>query len=135
MEDNPISMYETVIDRYGKKHKVYSVRFKDVRTVTKFTEKYSPDAFGMYILSPVLDEDGNPEVDRDGNINYNNGFYDDLLEVIELALDERESREQIETWLDVNTAREIVMVFLGLSQFKKKVMSSLTPNGEISLPQ
>ena len=132
MDSNVLSTYEVVVDRYGKKHKVFSVRFKDVKTVTKFTESYSFDMFPAYLLAPVLDEDGKPEVDKDGHIVYDNGFYDDLMEVIELALDGRETREQIDEWLDMATAQEIVDKFLGLSQFKKKLNQVAMLNGAIS---
>lgn len=132
MDENVLSVYETVVDRYGKKHKVFSVRFKDVKTVTKFTESYSPELFPAYLLAPVLDEDGKPEVDKDGHIVYDNGFYDDLMEVIELALDGRETKDQIDAWLDMSTAQEIVEKFLGLSQFKKKLNQVATLNGVIS---
>ena len=73
METNTISMYETVIDRNNKKHKVFSVRFKDLQIVTSFTEKYNPDFLTMYLLAPVS-EDGEVARDKDGNIDYNNGF-------------------------------------------------------------
>lgn len=132
MDDNVLSTYEVVADRYGKKHKVFSVRFKDVKTVTKFTESYSPELFPAYLLAPVLDEDGKPELDKDGHIVYDNGFYDDLMEVIELALDGRETREQIDEWLDMATAQEVVEKFLGLSQFKKKLNQAAMLNGAIS---
>lgn len=119
---NTIAMYETVTDRHNKKHKVYSVRFKDLQTVTSFTEKYNPDYFGEYMLAPVINEDGNVDIDSEGNINYDNGFHDDLMEIVLLALDNRETREQVEEWLDLVIAREIILKFLGLSQFKKKLM-------------
>lgn len=118
--DNTLTLYETVRDRYGKKHRIYSVRFKDLQIVTEFTEKYNPDAFGYYALAPVMDEDGNIERKPDGSINYDNGFLDDLYEMVGLALDHRETREQIEEWLDLDLAKEIIKVFLGLSSFKKK---------------
>ena len=73
----------------------------------------------IYVLDHVS-EDGEILKDKDGNIDYNNGFKDDLLEIIECALDYRESREQIEEWLDMAIAKEIINTFLGLSQFKKK---------------
>lgn len=117
--DNTISVYDVVIDRNNKKHKVFSVRFKDLQTVTSFTEKYNPDCFGMYLLAPVLDDDGNV-VNKDGSIDYNNGFYDDLMEIIELALDGRETRDEIDQWLDMAIAKEIVMKFLGLSTMQPK---------------
>ena len=134
MDSNVLSTYEVVVDRYGKKHKVFSVRFRDVKTVTSFTEKYSPDLFPAYLLAPVLDEDGQPEVDKDGHIIYDNGFYDDLMELVEIALDGRESREQIDEWLDMATAQEVVEKFLGLSQFKKKLSPMVRASGETSLP-
>ncbi len=121
MENNTISMYETVVDRNNKKHKVFSVRFKDMQIVTSFTEHYDPRFLSMYMLAPVV-EDGEVVKDKDGKIDYNNGFHDDLLEIIECALDYRESREQIEEWLDMALAKEIIEKFLGMSQFKKKVM-------------
>ena len=133
METNTISMYETVLDRNNKKHKVFSVRFKDLQIVTSFTEKYNPDFLTMYLLAPVS-EDGEVVKDKDGNIDYNNGFKDDLLEIIECALDYRESREQIEEWLDMAIAKEIINTFLGLSQFKKKAMERKRLKGETYLP-
>lgn len=120
--ENTLTLYETIRDRNGKKHRIYSARFKDLQTITDFTEKYNADTFGLYMLAPVLDENGEVERDADGNINYNNGFVDDLMEIVELALDHRETREQIEEWLDLDIAKEIVLMFLGLSSFKKKQM-------------
>lgn len=119
-DDNVIGLYEIVRDRYGKKHKVYSARFKDLHTIMNFTQHYSPDSFGLYMLAPVIDKDGEVDMDAEGNINYDNGFYDDLMEMIEMALDHRETREQIEEWLDIEVARNIIMVYLRVSQFKKK---------------
>ena len=51
--DNVIGLYEIVRDRYGKKHKVYSAKFKDLHTIMNFTQHYSPDSFGLYMLAPV----------------------------------------------------------------------------------
>ncbi|MDY6350400.1 MAG: hypothetical protein SPL62_07915 [Selenomonas sp.] len=119
-DENVLSLYEVIRDRDGRKHRVYSARFKDLQTITSFTERYNADGFGYYMLAPVLDEDGNVEHKSDGSINYDNGFLDDLFEIVELALDHRESREQIEAWLDIELARQIVVTFLGLSSFKKK---------------
>lgn len=132
-DGNVIGLYEIVRDRYGKKHKVYSARFKDLHTIMNFTQHYSPDSFGLYMLAPVIDKDGEVDMDAEGNINYDNGFYDDLMEMIEMALDHREAREQIEEWLDIEVARNIIMVYLRVSQFKKNSPLSLEkkPIGEI----
>lgn len=119
INDNVIGLYEIVRDRYGKKHKVYSAKLKDMQTVTHFTERYNPDSFGLYLFSPVVDADGEIDMDAEGNINYDNGFRDDLMEIIDLALDHRESRKQIDEWLDLDVARLIILTFLRVSQFKK----------------
>lgn len=119
-KENTLTLYRTIRDRYGKKHKVFSARFKDLQTVTEFTSKYAPDAFAEYAFAPVIDEDGNIERNRDGQINIDNGFADDVLEIVELALDHKESKGQIMEWLDLETAREIVLILLGMSSFKKK---------------
>ena len=121
-EENTLTVYKTIKDRYGKKHRVYSARFKDMQTITEFTTKYSPMAFSLYALAPVLDGDGNPETTKDGKIRFDNGFVDDLLEMVDLALDHKESKEEIMEWLDIETAKEIVNLLLGLSSFKKKQM-------------
>ena len=119
-EENTLSVYRIVRDRYGKKHKVYSARFKDIQTVTDFTTKYDPSSFALYAMAPVIDEDGEVETLPDGRINFDNGFADDVMEIVELALDHRETREQINEWLDLETAAQIVELLLGLSTFKKK---------------
>ena len=120
-EENVVSVYRTVKDRYGKKHKIYSARFKDIQTVTDFTTKYDPESFALYAMAPVIDEDGEIEQTPDGKVNFDNGFVDDVLEIVELALDHRETKEQINEWLDLEVAKEIVLLLLGMSTFKKKL--------------
>ena len=120
-EENVVSVYRTVKDRHGKKHKVYSARFKDIQTVTDFTTKYDPGSFALYAFAPVVDEDGELDVLPDGRVNFDNGFADDVMEIVELALDHRETKEQINEWLDLEVAAEIVQLLLGLSAFKKKL--------------
>ena len=119
-EENSVSVYRVIRDRYGKKHKVYSARFKDIQTVTDFTTKYDPASFALYAMAPVIDEDGEVDTLPDGRVNFDNGFADDVMEIVELALDYRETREQINEWLDLETAAQIVELLLGLSTFKKK---------------
>lgn len=53
-EENTLSVYRTVRDRYGKKHRGYSARFKDILKVTDFTTKYDPQSFALYAMYPVL---------------------------------------------------------------------------------
>ena len=123
--ENTLTLYETIRDRNGKKHRIYSARFKDLQTITDFTEKYNADSFGLYMLAPVVDEDGNVERDADGNINYNNGFLDDLMEIVDLALDHRETREQIEEWLDLDIAKEIVLTMRDIEELRINQLEDL----------
>lgn len=75
-----------VRDRYGKKHKVYSEWFKNIQTVNDFTTKYDSESFALYVMAPVIVEDGEVDMLMDGRVNFNNGFADDVLEIVELAL-------------------------------------------------
>lgn len=118
--DNTLSCYQVIVDRKGKKHRVYSARFKDLQTITDFTTKYEPGHLDMYALAPVLDDNGELMFDNNGNIIFDNGFQNDLFEIIEIALDHRETREEIEQWLDFVLAEEIITMLLSLSSFKKK---------------
>ena len=49
-------------------------------------------------------------------------FMSGIYEIIEMALDYKETREEIKEWLDFNLITLIIQEFLGLSQFKKKQM-------------
>lgn len=121
-QENTLSCYSIITDRKGKKHRIYSARFKDLQTITDFTTKYEPGHLDMYALAPVLDDDGQLMYDDDGNIVFDTGFQDDLFEIIGIALDHRETREEIEQWLDFVLAEEIIVMLLNLSSFKKKQM-------------
>ena len=120
-EKDSFSCYETVKDRNGKKHKIYSVMVNDRFTVAKFMETYNPDLLFMRFIQPVIDSDGIEEIDANGDPVYDSEPVDDLLEIIDLALDKRESREEILKWLDIDTANEIIFRFARMSQLKKKL--------------
>lgn len=113
--------YEVVKDRSGKKHKVYSVMIKDRMVLSRFLETYNPDTLFLRLMQPKLDIDDIPERDADNNIVYDDEPVNELVEIIALALDGKESTTQINQWLDLDIANEIIAVTTRLSQFKKKV--------------
>ena len=83
----------------------------------------------MYLQVQMLDiwyeDNGEPKQNENGQVMYmyqNDSFMNGIYEVIELALNYKETREQILEWLDFKLIEEIITIFLGLSQFKKKVM-------------
>lgn len=116
--------YSEIKDREGKVHKVYSCKLKDLNKLTKFTTSYNPLYLQIQALEPWLDEKGEPKLDENKDPMFmfqNPEFMDGIYEIIEMALDHKEKREDIEKWLDFKLINEIVQEFLGLSQFKKKV--------------
>lgn len=124
-KDNIFKIYEEIKDRSGKIHRVYSCKLKDLPKLTTFTTKYNPMFLRIQALDPWLDDKGNKKTDKDGNLMFmyqNPEFMDGIYEIIELALNNEETKEQIEEWIDFNLIIEIIQVFLGLSQFKKKLM-------------
>ena len=123
--DDIFKIYEEVKDREGKIHRVYSCKLKDLAKLTTFTTKYNPMFLQVQALDPWLDEKGNKKTDKDGNLMFmyqNPEFMDGIYEIIELALNNAETKEQIQEWIDFNLITEIIQIFLGLSQFKKKLM-------------
>ena len=83
----------------------------------------------MYLQVQMLDiwyeDNGEPKQNENGQVMYmyqNDSFMNGIYEVIELALNYKETKEQILEWLDFKLIEEIITIFLGLSQFKKKVM-------------
>lgn len=123
--ENLLGFYETIKDRDGKAHRVYSCKIKDLCKLKEFTTKYNPVYLQIQALEPWLDDEGKPKMDEDGNallMFQNPEFMDGIYEVVEMALDYKETRKDIEKWLDFSLLVDIVQTFLGLSQFKKKVM-------------
>lgn len=116
---------EKVVDRDGNSHEIYSCKLKDLNKLTAFTSKYNPMYLQVQMLDIWLDESGEPKVDMNGNTMYmyqNDSFMNGIYEIIELALNYKETRKQILEWLDFKLIEEIITIFLGLSQLKKKVM-------------
>ena len=81
----------------------------------------------MYLQVQMLDiwyeDNGEPKQNENGQVMYmyqNDSFMNGIYEVIELALNYKETKEQILEWLDFKLIEEIITIFLGLSQFKKK---------------
>lgn len=118
--------YEIVKDRNGKKHKVYSALYKDRKTIAKFASTYNPeeDTLVFRMLVPKLDEEGIPMRDNSGNYIYDDEPVEELLEIIEMALDHKEPREEILEWLDLDTANRIILSYVKQSNFQKKKKSS-----------
>lgn len=116
---------EKVVDRDGKYHEIYSCKLKDLNKLTEFTSKYNPMYLQVQMLDIWLNEDGGAKLDANGNVMYmyqNDDFMNGIYEIIELALNYKETKEQILEWLDFKLIEEIIQIFLGLSQFKKKAM-------------
>lgn len=117
-------LYSEVIDREGNSHKVYSCKLKDLNKLVKFTMAYNPLYLQIQALEPWLDEKGEQKLDEKKEPMFmfqNPTFMNGIFEVLEMALDYKETRKEIEEWIDFKLINEIIQEFLGLSQFKKKV--------------
>ena len=100
-------------------------KLKDLNKLTEFTSKYNPMYLQVQMLDIWYEDNGEPKQNENGQVMYmyqNDSFMNGIYEVIELALNYKETREQILEWLDFKLIEEIITIFLGLSQFKKKVM-------------
>lgn len=119
--NNIYTLCEVIYDRRGKKHKIYPCPILHLDTVTKFLAKTNYDfIFANFLVS---DMDETNTVMRDevtGEYIRGHKFLDELLDVVEIALDFKESREDITQWLDISMAKEIVETLIGMSQLKKK---------------
>lgn len=126
MENNSFfGLYKEITDREGKKHKIYSCKIKDLNKLVDFTSKYNPVYLQIQALELWVDDNGEPKLDENKKPMYmyqNPSFIDGIYEIIEMALDFKETREEIKEWLDFNLITLIIKEFLGLSQFKKKQM-------------
>ena len=123
--DKLLGYYETIKDRTGKMHRIYSCKLKDLCKLKEFTTKYNPIYLQIQALEPWLDEEGKPKLDKDNTpllMFQNPEFMDGIYEVVLMALDYKETKEEITEWLDFNLLIEIIQIFLGISQFKKKEM-------------
>ena len=100
-------------------------KFIVLNKLTEFTSKYNPMYLQVQMLDIWYEDNGEPKQNENGQVMYmyqNDSFMNGIYEVIELALNYKETKEQILEWLDFKLIEEIITIFLGLSQFKKKVM-------------
>lgn len=102
MNSIPLTSGSVIVDRFGVEHKAHSVLLKDMKKLRELLPKIDP----IVTVNNVLDTDDNGEPDLSA--------YEALLEIIKMTLDEKQSKRQIEKWLDAETARKIVKVALDL---------------------
>ena len=102
MNSIPLTSGSVIVDRFGVEHKVHSVLLKDMKKLRELLPKIDP----IVTVNNVLDTDDSGEPDFSA--------YKALLEIIKMTLDEKQSKCQIEKWLDAEIARKIVKVALDL---------------------
>lgn len=111
--------FEIITDRNGKEHKIYSAMMAwkdDLRHLaTKFSDM---NIFSNFFNVKI--EDGQPVFGEDGFPEYDDTAFDAILEIIYLALNKKETKEQIMEWLDIKLTREIYEIFCDISGYKKK---------------
>ncbi len=111
--------FEVIVDRYGKEHKIFPALLKDFAEIRHLTMKFNDQAMLANILQPKFEEDGTLVKTEDGDIEYDNSAIEAMLEIIVMALNGKESREQIDKWLDFKIARRIIEIYYDISHLKK----------------
>lgn len=125
MEKNVYTNAVIVLDAEGKKHRVYPAPILKVSEVAAFVATVNVDFLFSMFLVPDVDVDGSIlRDDESGKVVYGKAAMEEALDIVEIALRWKESREDISKWLDVCTLQQILLALIGLSQIeetKKKV--------------
>ncbi|WP_371380742.1 hypothetical protein [Sporomusa aerivorans] len=129
MAENKYTHSVLIYDADNKKHKVYPVPLLYIQEVAQFLSKINPDFLFSNFMIAETDEYGTLERAEDGKLIYGITFTEELLEIVEIALRFKESKEDIRKWLDIGVTQEIVQVLIGLSQVKKKTEQTESQNG------
>ena len=120
---NVYTLCETVVDFDGKKHKVYPTPWEYTQNVSYLLSKLNIDfPFNSLMINDIEISDGITGIKRldNGHISYGQEIKDEIIEVIEIGLRFKETKEQIKKWMDIGLAKEIIEIMIGLSQIKKK---------------
>ena len=121
MED--FKAFEIIVDRFNKEHKIYPALLKDFAEIRHLTMKFNDQAMLANILQPKFESDGTLVKTDDGDIEYDNSAIDAMMEVILMALNGKENKEQVEKWLDFKIARRIIEIYYDISHLKKNEMT------------
>lgn len=106
--------FEVIEDRNGNEHFIYAAMLDWKDKIRYFMKKLDhPDILAYDILKPKVNHDGS--ISR----TYSDEGYEAILEMIYLAVNKKETKEEIRRWLDLRTARQIIDVFLDVSHYKR----------------
>lgn len=105
MDNEKVTSGKVFVDRLGNEHKVYSVALNK-KTIDK-VRGLLPKIDSIVTVNNVLDTNSNGE--------YTDESYESLLALIKLALvDEKLTNKQLEKFLDVELAKNIIRAYLDL---------------------
>lgn len=103
----------------GEEYQIYPMKLKDYAKVDRLFRKINETTLYLNAPSPMLDEQGNIVLNKDGKPKYDYVAYNAMLELFEMAL--RLPRKKIEQVVDVSNGVEILDTFRGVSGLKKKI--------------
>lgn len=119
---NVYTLREKIIDSNGKAHYVYPCPIMDIQTVAQFLANVNTDfIFGSFLIPDTDEFNAIVRDEKTGKILYGKAMVEDLISIVEIALRHKESREEIQNWLDICLAQEIIETLIGISQVKKKM--------------
>jgi hypothetical protein len=113
---------EEVTLRDGKKYKISPATFKQARFLMRNIVKINVDNMFLNFI-PIIKDNDQGEVDlktSPDEMLIENENIDILMEIMEIAFRKHNlSKDEIEEFVDLNIAREVINILIGLSGLKK----------------
>lgn len=110
---DPFTSYEDIECRDGQKRRVYPAKLKHKDLIKKLTPKFN-DVFILENIFGISDENKDNEIVNES--------WDAMMELLVLAFDNKYTKEEIEDFLDFDSAPKVFQIFYGISGLKKKQM-------------
>lgn len=111
---------EYILDSEGKKHYIFAMKLKHKELVGELFSKIDDVFITANLPAPLVDEKGQLVLNDNDEEIINTEPYDAMMELLELALGE--SRESLESWIDIQQIEDVLYNYRRLSGLKKKLM-------------
>jgi hypothetical protein len=124
LESDILEKQPVYIDKNGNEHPIYPMVLGDYRKVERWFSKINREYLYFNLPTPKLDKKNNVILDKKTKqpiMDYT--AYNSMMSLFELAL--RESKEEIEKWVDLNNGVHILDEYTQLSGLKKKIQENM----------
>ena len=120
----------------GKEREIFPAKIKDREKIRHFSVKFNSTMAILNILAPDNEKIERAEKNQEEIIAENmfaNEPYDAMMEIMKLAFGEKYSIEELEEFLDVESIAEILEIFYGMSNLKKKANANRATSNSMNL--